>query len=293
VDLPPEAVALLALPPARFTAERAAVARALADRGDPAAAAVRKLPRPVGLAWVLNRLSRDHPGEVRALLDAGDRLRAGQRRAVSGAGAGALREAEGAVRERARALRSEAERILAAEGRPPSTTRLARLELLLRVAASGAARQDLAAARLAREPAVGDAGLSGFTLLAGGRLPAPADPGPERPATPPALAQPPARGARAAAQRAAARTARDREREAQQQAARDAREAERRRKERARAVAAEHAAATKATRRAEQAERAADAAEKRAGEARERAAAARAEASRATARALEVERTGR
>jgi hypothetical protein len=284
VDLPPEAAALLALPPARFTAARAEVARALAARGDPAAAGVRKLRRPLGLAWVLNRLSRDHPAEVHALLDAGDRLRAGQRRAVSGAGAGALREAEGEVRERARGLRGEAERLLAAEGRPAPATTLARIELLLRVAASGPGREDLAAARLDREPAVGDAGLSGFTLLAGGGTAAP--PAPERREVPG-----PARGARSTAAAPAARATRDREREAQRQAAREAREAGRRRRERARAAAAAHAAAAKARARAEQAERAADAAEQRAHEAREQAAAARAEATRATARALEVERS--
>lgn len=290
MDLPPEAIALLAVPPARFTAERAAAARALAGRGDPAAAAVRKLRRPVGLAWVLNRLSRDHPAAVRALLQAGDRLRSGQRRAVSGAGADALRDAEAAVRERARALRLEAERIVAAEGRPAAPPTLARVELLLRVAASGAAREALATGTLAAEPDVGGAGLSGFTLLAGG---AAAD-------ASPAPAPRPARGGRAAVRGAPAREAREAQaREAQGREARDrearrrdARDAERRRKEQARAVAAAHAAAAKAAARAERAERAADRAERAAREARERAAAARAEASRATARALELERTG-
>lgn len=148
----------------------------------------------MGLAWVLNRLGRDHPREVRALLDAGERLRAGQRRAVSGAGGGALREAEDALRARARALRAEAERILSGEGRPADGASLARIELLLRVAATGSARDALAAGTLAREPEVGDAELSGFTLLAGGRG------GP-----PPALPVQPERGTRAEANRLAAR----------------------------------------------------------------------------------------
>jgi len=266
VDLPPEATALLAVPPARFAAEREALARALAGRGDPAAPAVRKLRRPVGLAWVLNRLTRDHPREVRGLLEAGDRLRAGQRRAVSGAGAGALRDADAAVRERARSLRLEAERLLAAAGRPAAAATLARIELLLRVAASGPAREALAAGTLAREPEVGDAGLSGLTILAGGTAPA------------------------AATQQQAAPTAR--RREAPKRAAEDAREVARRKSEHARTVAAAHAEAARARSRAEKAERTAARAEEAAREARERAAQARTEANRATARALEVERTG-
>jgi hypothetical protein len=272
VDLPPEATALLAVPPARFAAEREALARALAGRGDPAAPAVRKLRRPVGLAWVLNRLTRDHPREVRGLLEAGDRLRAGQRRAVSGAGAGALRDADAAVRERARSLRLEAERLLAAAGRPAAAATLARIELLLRVAASGPAREALAAGTLAREPEVGDAGLSGLTILAGGAAPV----------------------TRSAERREAPRGAQERvarQREAREGAAEDVRDS-RRRKEHARAVAAAHAEAARARSRAEKAERMAERAEKAAGEARERAAQARTEASRAAARALEVERTG-
>lgn len=276
---------LLALPPARFTAERSEVARALAARGDPAAAAVRRLRRPVGLAWVLNRLSRDHPREVRGLLEAGDRLRAGQRRAVSGAGAAALREAEAGVRERARALRLEAERLLSAAGRAPAATTLARVELLLRVAASGPAREDLGAGTLAREPEVGDAGLSGLTLLSGGgTAPAP-DPAPAAAPKAPAPS-----GPRRSA-RAAARETREREQAERRRAAQEARDTERRRRERDRAVKAAHGAAAKAAKRAEVAERAAARADSAARDARERAAAARTEASRLAARALEVERT--
>lgn len=269
MELPTEAIALLGLPPARFSAARAEVARTLAQRGDRAAGVVKKLRRPVGVAWVLNRLSHDHPAEVRALLAAGDRLRAGQRRAVSGAGGEALREADAAVRQRARALRLVAERLLAAEGRPASGATLARIELLLRVAASGPAREALAAGTLEREPEVGEAGLSGLTLLAGGTAP------------PPAGAAPPRSGRREGARAAATRPL-----------AREARDAARRRREHARAVAAAHTAAAKASARADREERAAEQAERRAREARERAASARTEANRAAARALEVERTG-
>ncbi len=276
VDLPAEAKALLALPPSRFKGARDALAATLAERRDPAAARVRKLGRPVGLAWVLNRLARESPRDVAALLGAGDRVRAGQRRAVSGAGGGALREAEEVLRDRARALRLRAEELLREEGRPASAATLARVELLLRVAATGEDREPLRDGALLREPALGAGELSGFTLVPGGRgaLPPPA----------------PRRGARAAPAPRAPREVRDRaerarEREARQQEERDLRE-------RRRALARARASAAAADRRAAAEARRADDAERAAREARERAAAARAEADRLHARALELERSG-
>ena len=276
MDLPPEAQALLALPPARFTSERNALAAALAARRDPAAARVRKLARPIGLAWLLNRLARERPREVEALLAAGDAVRAGQRRAVSGAGSGALREAEGALRERARALRLEGERLVAAEGRPAPPA-LARLELLLRLAATGTDREAFREGALGREPAPWGGELSGFELVAGGKGAAPSRAPPAR------------RGG--AAEPAALRARRGREERAERERAeRERRDEERELRDRARALAKARAAAAQASRRAEREERAAGEAERRAREARERAAAARAEAARAAVRVLELQR---
>jgi hypothetical protein len=261
VDLPPEAKALLALPPSRFTAERNALASALAARRDPAAAQIRKLARPIGLAWVLNRLARERPREVGALLAAGEGVRAGQHRAVSGAGAGALREAEDALRDRARALRLDGERILAAEGRRGAPAPLARLELLLRLAATGTDREAFREGTLVREPAPWGGELSGFALVAGGKDAATAR-------------------ARAAGRVEAARETRRR----------DGRAEKARERERARAIAKARTATARAKRRAEREERAAAEAERRVKEARERAAAAREEADRAAAKVIEMER---
>ncbi|ABS28459.1 hypothetical protein [Anaeromyxobacter sp. Fw109-5] len=164
-----EAGRLLATPPARFTSERDALARALAERGDAAgAAAIRKLRRPVGLAWVLNRLARERREEVEALLAAGDRLRTGQRRALAGQGAEELREAELALRKAARALRGRAGEVLSEEGRPASPGALARVELLLRVAAAapGDARASLREGAFSREPEVAGGDLSGLGVVA-------------------------------------------------------------------------------------------------------------------------------
>jgi hypothetical protein len=169
VALPPVAEPLLALPPSRFVAGRDALAKALAEKGDAAAAAVRKVPRPLGLAWVLNRLARERPGEVRALLAAGDRLRAGQRRALSGAGGGELHAAEDELRARARTLRAYAERVLAGTGRPAAPAALARIELLLRATAPqlGPVRDALARGVLPREPEVASGELGGFGAVGG------------------------------------------------------------------------------------------------------------------------------
>jgi len=274
VDIPRAAEPLLALPPARFTAERNALAKLLAGRSDPAAASVRKLPRPVGLAWVLNRLAQERRRELEALVAAGDRLRSGQRRALSGAGADALRAAEGELRALARALRGEGEKILAAEGRPASPAALARLELLLRVAAPvpGPGRDALRRGVLVREPEIAPGELSGFAVLPGGRARAPHR-GDRRETRPHQPAREAARGERA--RRAAEREARERE------------AAERR--ERARIVAAASREARAARAHAEREERVAAEQSERARRARERAAAARAEADRLAARLRDVE----
>src|SRR5512142_2951277 len=90
---------LFATPPDEFVAARDALAKRLAEAHDPAAAAVRKLRRPAGLAWVLNHLAQHEAQATGELLAAGDRLRQGQAAALEGRGAAALREAERRVQE--------------------------------------------------------------------------------------------------------------------------------------------------------------------------------------------------
>jgi hypothetical protein len=167
MSLPEAARALLSLPPDRFVAERDALARALAERGDRSAAEVRRLRRPVGLAWVLNRLARDAGDEVEALLRAGDRLRAGHRRALAGAGPAELRSAESELREHARALRSVAARILDEAGRKADGAALSHLELLLRFLAPtpGPQREDFRAGALTAEPTSVPADVGGLAVV--------------------------------------------------------------------------------------------------------------------------------
>jgi len=266
--LPAGAEDLLALAPDRFVAERDALAARLAERGDAAGAAlVRRLRRPVGLAWLLNRLAQTQRDELDALLAAGDRLRAGQRRAIAGEGPDALREAEEAVRGAARALRTEARRAMEEAGRRPDPAALARLELLLRVVAGapGELREALRRGVLEREPEVAGGDLSGLGVVPGG-VPARSAPAPARAREAPPAVQP-ARARRLAAERVRA------ERQARTRAERELAKARREARVRADREARARAAAE---RKLAKAQAAADVARARLAEAEAHVAAARA-----------------
>jgi hypothetical protein len=97
-----EASALYELPAGEYTAARNARAKELRNDNPELAAAVAKLPKPSAAAAAVNRLARNEPSEVRALIQAGKRLRDAQERAVGGrAGGENLQEA---VREHRAAL---------------------------------------------------------------------------------------------------------------------------------------------------------------------------------------------
>jgi hypothetical protein len=191
--IPDAAGALLALPPSRFTAERDALARRLAAAGDPTAAAVRKVRRPLGLAWLLNRVARERPEEAGALLDAADAVRAAHAAALAGRGGGTLRDADEALHAATRRLRSAAAEALREAGRPAAGDVLARVELLLRAGALGgpAEREALRAGALAREPEVG--GEPAFSCPLTGPPPRRRGGGGLGPAPAPATKAPPSR----------------------------------------------------------------------------------------------------
>jgi hypothetical protein len=291
--------ALYALPPDRFVPERDALARELAGRGDPAAGAVRKLRRPVGLAWLLNHLAREEKGPVEALLAAGDRLRAAHAAAVAGRGGDPFRAAEEELRGTARTLRLAAPSALAAAHREVSQAALARLELFLRVLATapGELREQFRAGLLEREPEVAAGELAGSPAAGGAPAasrPAPARPGLARPLASPVAAPSSAVGAtvaRAAGKRARAEAERQRRRA----------DAERRRAEaRARVLARQDARRRSEARRAlakaeaevGKARAAVGGAEARAQEARAKLAAAEAEAGRLREALREMEEGG-
>ncbi|MEV4115868.1 hypothetical protein [Nonomuraea sp. NPDC049695] len=77
MDLDEVAGRLYALPPSEFTAAREAEARAAKEAGDVRLAReIAKLRKPTVSAWAVNRLAREHPGELAELLEVGERLRA-------------------------------------------------------------------------------------------------------------------------------------------------------------------------------------------------------------------------
>ncbi|MDQ1395021.1 MAG: hypothetical protein QOG64_280, partial [Acidimicrobiaceae bacterium] len=84
---------LYRLPLAHFTAGRNALAKELTKSGDRAgAAAVKALRKPTVAAWALNQLAHERPGDIEALLEAGEAVRAAQDQALAG-DASALRGA--------------------------------------------------------------------------------------------------------------------------------------------------------------------------------------------------------
>jgi hypothetical protein len=85
--------ALYAADPDGFTSARDSLAKRLkADGDDDAAKRVKALHKPVRSAWAVNRLVHEHRDDVQTLIDAGERLRAAQRKALSGTGSAELRE---------------------------------------------------------------------------------------------------------------------------------------------------------------------------------------------------------
>jgi hypothetical protein len=284
---------LFGLAPEEFVAARDELARRLRKDGDGAAAKrVAGLRRPTVAAWAVNRAARRRPELVTDLIEAGERLRQAQRRALSGLRGGALRTAGAERRVAIERLLAEAADVLEESGRSPEAHRDAIAATLQAASVDETAAAAVRAGTLDREVAA----PSGFGEVAGLQLvqPAAAEPeAPERPARParrrvkldPARrreleAARRQRDQRRREARAAAKTA-GKAREAADQAA----EAEAETTEAARRLAGE---ATQARRAAEEARRAAEEARRVADEAREAADTARTRSQRAARRARDA-----
>jgi hypothetical protein len=155
---------LYELPLDEFTSGRNALARRLKSDGESEAAEqVAALAKPSLPVWAINQLARQEKTRVRALLDAGAKLRKAQERALSGGGSDALRTAQADEREAIRDLVERAEAILEQAGRPPTRPTLERIRSTLAAAAlAEPARSTLKAGRLTDELQ-----MSGFDVLAG------------------------------------------------------------------------------------------------------------------------------
>ena len=92
-ELRQETETLYALAPNEFTEARKARAKELRPENAALAAQVAKLAKPTAAAAAINRVARDDPSEVRALVQAGRALRSAQESALSGKSAGAVSEA--------------------------------------------------------------------------------------------------------------------------------------------------------------------------------------------------------
>jgi hypothetical protein len=250
---------LYGLPLEEFTRERDAAARELRKAKErDAASVVGKLPKPTQASWAANTLAREQRDLVDALLDAGDELRAAQEDAVSGKGAGALREAAAAQRAAVDAL-VEAAKVLRPGGRKPTAQTLERLRTTLHAAATDDdVRAALDQGRLVEDAA----GAGAWGLVEGGDAPA-VKPRRER------KKAAPAKDRAAAEQERKEREAAEREeRERRQALEAELREARAERRSRERELERAERAAERAAKRLEDALAAAEDAREQADEAR-------------------------
>ena len=161
---------LFELPLDDFTSARNELARRLKREGEKdAAEQVQALAKPSVPAWTINQLARQEKDRVKALLEAGARLRKAQERALAGGHSDPLRAAQTEQRQAVRDLTHRAEGILKEAERPASRAILERISATLAAAAvTEPARGALKAGRLTSELKV-----SGFDALAGIELRAP------------------------------------------------------------------------------------------------------------------------
>ncbi|MGH2709839.1 MAG: hypothetical protein ACRDH9_01355 [Actinomycetota bacterium] len=162
---------LFRLPPDRFTDARDELARRLTQAGDKSSAAdVKKLRKPTLTAWTLNQLSRRSRKDLAALIQAGDELRAAQRKAASG-----LKESgfQAAVEQRRRAIQkltAKATAILSEAGKAGQSAEAEIGRTLEAASVDREAGEQLLQGRLSKPIATvpGFDSVTGFEVIAGG-----------------------------------------------------------------------------------------------------------------------------
>lgn len=163
-DLEAELDDLYALLPADFTRARNDLVQRLKQAGQAdAAAGVKQLRKPTVPLWAVNQLARRHPDEVRALLDAGDQLRAAQQAALRGESR-ELRTATAEERKLLNGLTQRGEDLLREAGHSADPKRIA--GTLRAAAVDPAGRELLEQGRLSEELEA-----TGFGALAGLEIP--------------------------------------------------------------------------------------------------------------------------
>src|ERR1700722_3820489 len=239
-DVAAAAAELYGLPLGEFTAARAEWAKQARTDGDrDAAAVIAKLPKPNVVAWLANQLARQHPGEIRPLLELGESLR----QATAALDAPRLGQLSRQQRQVVSALMGRARELAAEAGQAVSDGTARGLEETLHAAlADELAAHELAQGQLAA--GLSRTGFPGIDAAAGAWAGAgdTAATAPARERVPPAEPGPPgqaagsaARAAKAGSAQRAAKAASERRAEA----ARAAAEARRQQLERARRTEAD------------------------------------------------------
>ena len=119
---------LYGVPLDEFTKARNALAASLRKAGNAdAAERVKKLAKPSVAVWTVNQLARHDRLRMRALLQAGERLRAAQAGVLEGKSPDAVREATDAQRKAVDALLEGARTLLADAGRSATDQTLERI----------------------------------------------------------------------------------------------------------------------------------------------------------------------
>jgi hypothetical protein len=168
---------LYAAPPEDFVRARNDLAQRLKQAGQvDAAARIKQLRKPTVPLWAVNQLARRHHDEVRALLDAGDRLRAAQQAALRGE-AEELRTATADERKLLRSLTQRGQELLRETGHSADPKRI--VGTLRAAAVDPAGRELLEQGRLSE-----DLEASGFDAFAGMEFPSRSKPEEKAPTRP-------------------------------------------------------------------------------------------------------------
>jgi hypothetical protein len=154
---------LYAALPADFTRARNDLAQRLKQAGQvEAATGVKQLRKPTVPLWAVNQLARRHPDDVRALLDAGERLRVAQQAALRGESQ-ELRAATAEERRILHGLTQRAAELLRETGHSADTKRIA--DTLRAAAVDESGRELLQRGRLSEElEASGFGGFAGMEI---------------------------------------------------------------------------------------------------------------------------------
>ena len=128
---------LYAAPLDEFVAERDALAKQLRSGGDGEAAdRVKALRKPSAAVWAVNQLARRQQKDYRALLKAGDKLRATQEKVLGGESPEKLQEAAAAERDLVDRLTEKGRAVLDVAGHKPTDAMLRRVSGTLHAAAT-------------------------------------------------------------------------------------------------------------------------------------------------------------